>query len=215
MPKGVKGSGKSAQPAAPPVAEPEVEAAQVRQEQQVRDLSGARSSPVIDPGGRRKEHKYLGIRVAVNDQTKLLGDPTTILKPDRVKRGFVYCWAKRDNNATSAFMRSGWYHPVSWDDLAPNPDAFVQMIEMPGGPNPEDAPLRYIAWGSLILCAMPVEVWTKIYKAAEEKAYDDQAAMNMSLADRIQAQLQGQGIVNVETKDFTRETVQIAAGAAT
>jgi hypothetical protein len=216
MPKGKKAVPETPEPqiaqAAPEQKGPELAAAQVRQEQQIRDLSGAKQIPVIGPGGGRRDGaKYMGVRVNINNQTGLLGNPSSILKPECRKADVVYCWAKRDNNATTAWIRSGWYTPVAFEEIAALPDAFVQCITMPAGPNPGDKETNYVSWGSLILCTMPLQVWEKIYKAAEEQAWGQQAEMNVSLQDRIERHLGQSGVVTVETKDYARETLQIAA----
>lgn len=200
-------------PKAPvPKPEPQDQAALVRHEQQLRDLSGRQQNIVIGPGGIRKDGApYLGVRVKIGNKTDLLANPANIVRKDKLRHGHVYAWAKRDNNLTTAWINCGWYEPVEFEDLDRVPGATVQMVELPAGPRPEDGMRRFVVDGGLMLVSMPQEVWESIYKRAEEQAWGDQAAMNLSLQQRISDRLGSQGVVAVETRDLQTETMQVAA----
>lgn len=196
----------------PPEVTPDVDAAKLRQQQQIADLTRQQPVTIVLPGGARENGApYLGERFPLQDQGAIYYDPASIVRPDARRKGWTYCWAKRDNNQTSAWINCGWYEPVRSEEIDRVPGALVQTIEMPAGPSGQTA--RFVALGSLILCAMPPEVWDRVYGAAERKCKGDQAAMSVSLEARINAQLNGSGVVQASIEyDNNATSVPIASG---
>lgn len=203
--------GKSGAVTPPPVT-PDIAAGTFRQEQQIRDLARTQPVTIVLPGGARENGApYLGERFPLQDQTACYYSPESIIKPSARKQGVTYCWAKRDNTQTTAWINCGWYEPVRSEDIDRVPGALVQTIEMPAGPSGQMS--RFVALGGLILCTMTQEVWDKVYGAAERKCKGDQAAMSVSLEARINAQLNGAGVVQASIEaDAGPTTVNLASG---
>jgi hypothetical protein len=145
-----------------------------------------------------------GIRMSVNaaveprfngmNATQMLGQPESILldpKPDH-----KYVWKKRQDNQTSAWVRSGILRPIEASEIDPmNPLAeFFETILATGE--------KVVAWESLALFEMSPKWVARIYQHPEMQSVQRIASQGEAFAGEVNSASGGayKGVFNVSKK---------------
>lgn len=142
---------------------------------------------VIIPGGqRRAAAPLMNARYTLNQHTKFLSEPESILTDEWLARhrGWKYEWPIGESNETKAYLRAEWFKPVPPEALRKDAaHALVGDALTPQG--------NAICWMRHILVAVPQEVWRRRHVEPAEYALartasrpeDDAAVLDEQFAD--------------------------------
>lgn len=107
--------------------------------------------------------EYVDMAYPGGEQSKLWSQPWGIMKPECVKPGYKYIWAKRRKIGTSTKVRTRMYRPVLWDEIdLDNPDAEVIGVQTDLG--------KVVCMDEFALFELKPEVAYKYYDGFEKWA---------------------------------------------
>jgi hypothetical protein len=125
---------------------------------------------------------YIGMQYNAMDFTKLLGDPSLILKDPRP--GFKYVWRKRSDAQTMGWVRAGILRPITLDEVdTSSPLATVVEDISPAG--------NFVLWESMALFEMSPKWAAKVYQDPENWAIARVAQQAYQVRDEFEGKTRG------------------------